>query len=217
MNLEAFVLPLPGRSLAVIFWDRVRRAAGDSALSVYAPGELSPGELSEIASSLVASLGDATAEAQQGGPAPALLICWWLGGSAAAVALALHAFTLGAAFAWLALATVGLTLPWSRTGNAFGAARRASAARKVTRRLVGLEPAPGIDPSARERISAVWQFARAQRGSETDQMRALERFCDEQAWPAAASVYQTRLALADGRRRWRFGRRMHRRQRLFSL
>lgn len=216
MNLEAFVLPLPGRSVGVVFWDRVRRTGGDTALAVYAPAELSLGELSEVAASLAASLGTATAEPARKGPPPALLIVWWVMGILAVLAAALHALTAGPALVWLACIAVGATLPWGMTAGAVGAARRAAAARRVVRHLGELEPVAGTDPRARERLAAVWQFARAQRGSETEQALALERFCDEQAWPAAAAVYRARVAAPEEARRWLPGRSADRRARLFS-
>ena len=216
MNLEAFVLPLPGRSVGVVFWDRVRRTGGDTALAVYAPADLSPGELSEVAGSLTASLGAATAEPTRTGPSPALLIAWWVIGSLAVLAAALHALSGGPAVVWLACIAVGATLPWGMTAGAAGAARRAAAARRVARHLGELEPVAGTDQRARERLAAVWQFARAQRGSETEQALALERFCDEQAWPAAAAVYRARVATPAGPRRWCHGRSADGRARLFS-
>jgi hypothetical protein len=216
MILEAFVLPLPGRSLGVVFWDRVRRTPGESALAVYAPGELSAGELSEVAASLVASLGAAASEQTTYGPRPLILIAWWVAGLVTAFLLALHAFSLGPAFAWIAAIAVGATLPWGMTAGASAAARRAAAARRVARLLGELEPVAGADPRAGERLSAIWQFARAQRGSETEQLRALERFCDEQAWPAAAAVYRDRVDAPVAGRRWLVARPLERRSRLFS-
>src|SRR5688500_17054899 len=125
MNLEAFVLPLPGRSVGVVFWDRVRRTGGDTALAVYAPAAVTRGELSEIAGSLAASLGAATAEPARKGPPPALLIAWWVIGSWAVLAAALHALSAGPALVWLACFAVGVTLPWGMTAGAEGRARGA--------------------------------------------------------------------------------------------
>src|SRR5688500_13185129 len=139
MNLEAFVLPLPGRSVGVVFWDRVRRTGGDTALAVYAPAAVSPGELSEIAGSLAASLGAAATEPARKGPPPALLLVWWVVGALAVLAAALHALSAGPALVWLACLAVGVTLPWGMTAGAAGAARRASAARRVVRYLGELE------------------------------------------------------------------------------
>ena len=215
MSLEAYVLPLPGRSVSVVFWDRIRRTGGEAALAVYAPGEASPGELSEIAASLTASVGAATADQRRYGPPPALLAVWWLAGGLATLAIALHAVSLGWSYVWLSVIAVGSTLPWGMTAAAAGAARRATAARRVLRQLGDLEPVAGADPRARERVGALWQFARGQRGAEAEQLRALERYCQEQAWPAAAAVYRDRLAEPDApRRRW--GRPAGRRPRLFA-
>src|SRR5688500_869120 len=171
MILEAFVLPLPGRSLGVVFWDRVRRTGGETALAVYAPGELSPGELSEVAASLVASLGAATSEQASYGPRPFVLTAWWVAGLVAALMLALHTLSAGAAFVWIAAIAVGATLPWGMTAGAGAAARRAAAARRVLRYVGELEPMAGTDPRANERLNALWLFARAQRGSEIEQVR----------------------------------------------
>ena len=212
--LEAFVLPLPRRSLGVVFWDRVRRSGGESALAVYAPGELSPGELSEVAASLAASLGSATAE--NTGPSPAALVAWWVVGITALLAATLHALSGGPPFVWLALIAVGATLPWGLTSSASHTARRTAAARRVARQLGELEPSPGTDVRAKERLAAVWQFARAQRGSETEQLGALERFCDDNAWPAAAAVYRARLAAPEETGRWFSRPSPDRRTRLFS-
>ena len=216
MILEAFVLPLPGRSLGVVFWDRVRRTGGENALAVYAPGELTPGELSEVVASLVASLGAATSEQRSYGPRPRFLTTWWVIGSFAALLLSLHAVSSGLAFVWIAAIAVGATLPWGMTAGAGAAARRAAAARRILRHVGEIEPSAGTDPRAIERLGAVWQFARVQRGSETEQLRALERFGDEQAWPAAAAVYRDRLEAPAVGRRWPFGRPAERRPRLFS-
>ena len=198
MLLEAYVLPVPGRSLAVVFWDRVRRgravagAGPASALAVYAPGELSPGELSEVGAALTAAVG----EALGGGPrptlAPSLIVLWWIVGGLAAAFVAWHALDLGPAFSWLGLLAVGVTLPWGRSAGAFNAARTERAARRVAVQLGQTEVASGSDPRAKERLMAVWQFARGQRGSVAEQLRGLERFCQEQAWPAASAVYAER-------------------------
>ena len=215
MQLEAFILPLPGRSVAVIFWDRVRRGA-ETALSVYAPGEPSPGELSEVSAALTRSIGEALAEQARHGPPPSLLALWWLGGLTATLAVVLHAIGLGWSYVWLAVIAVGSTLPWGMTAEAAAVGRRVTAARRVLRQLGQLEPAVGADQRARARIGAVWQFARAQRGSEAEQLRALERFCDEQAWPAAAAVYRERLAEPDAARRLLGERLKASRPRLFA-
>ena len=215
MNLEAFVLPLPGRSVAVVFWDRVRRG-GQTALSVYAPSDPSPGELSEVSAALAGSIGSALSDQARYGPSPAVLGVWWVAGALATLAIAAHALSLGLAWLWLAVLAVGCTLPWGMTAGAARAARRVTAARRVLRHLGELEPVAGADPRAKERVGAVWQFARAQRGSEAEQLRALERFCEEQTWPAAAAVYRDRLAEPEAPRR-RFGARPPgRRPRLFA-
>src|SRR5687767_12780555 len=122
MNLEAFVLPLPGRSLAVVFWDRVRRG-GQTALSVYAPSDPSPGELSEVSAALAGSIGAALSDQARYGPSPVWLVVWWLGGVLATIAIALHALAVGLPFLWLAVIAVGSTLPWGMTAGATAAAR----------------------------------------------------------------------------------------------
>jgi hypothetical protein len=182
-----------------VFWDRVRRTAapraGDtssSGLAVYAPGDLSPGELSEVSAALTAALGDALVGGARPTLSPTLLIVWWIAGILAAALLAWHALDLGPAFSWLAVLAVGVTLPWGRSAGAFDAARAARAARRVALHLGEIETLPGADPRAHERLMAVWQFARGQRGSPAEQLRGLERFCQEQAWPAAAAVYAER-------------------------
>jgi hypothetical protein len=201
VQLDAFVLPIPGRSLAVVFWDRVRRgrtgapgsgAAPRSALAVYAPGELSPGELSEVSAALTTSVGDALAGGARPTLAPSLIVLWWFVGVLSAAFVAWHALVLGPAFSWLGLLAVGATLPWRWSTGAFSAARTARAARRVATQLGQTETVPGSDPRARERLMAVWQFARGQRGSAAEQLRGLERYCQEQAWPAAAAVYAER-------------------------
>jgi hypothetical protein len=193
MVVDAFVLPIPGRSLGVVFWDRPRsaprRAGGggseQAALAVYSPGVLSPGELVELRGALTDSLG--TALGGNGVHVPRFqLWTWWAVGVFATVMLALRATEFGPAFSWLALIAVGTTLPFGLQGGTGGAA---SAAARLTRRLSELEPAPGDDPRQRERLAALWQSARKLHGSDLEQLSALESACREQSWPAAARIY----------------------------
>ncbi len=186
---------------------------------MYAPGELSAGELSEVNAALTAAVG----EALGGGPrptlAPSLIVLWWIVGGLAASFVAWHALSLGPAFSWLGLLAVGVTLPWGRSAGAFSAARTARAARRVAVQLGQTEVAPGNDPRTRERLMAVWQFARGQRGSAVEQLRGLEQFCQEQAWPAASAVYAERAGRDEataGSRRLRLRPDLRSRRRLYA-
>jgi hypothetical protein len=194
MLVDAFVLPVPGRSrrsLGVVFWDRPRSAARNaggteaSGVAVYAPGPLSPGEMVELRQCLTESLGTALR-----GPALSVprfqLWVWWAVAAFATLFLALRAIEFGLAFAWLALLACGTTLPFGLRSGAGSAARAAS---RLTRRLSDMEAIPGEDPRQRERLAALWQTARKLRGGEGEQLRALHTACVEHSWPAAARVY----------------------------
>ena len=189
---EAFVLPLPGRSIGVVFWERARRVAppekgaAASGLDVYAPGALSPGEATEISAALQTALGDALG-GEPGRLAAWQRLLWWLLGGASAVLLALRALELGPAFSLLCLLAVGATLPWGAAISG-GRARRARA-RFAARRLADTPPVAGTDARSVERLASLWQHARRQSGSEVSQVSSLEQFCREQSWPAAARVY----------------------------
>ncbi|HEU5315277.1 MAG TPA: hypothetical protein VFX49_04165 [Chloroflexota bacterium] len=198
MELEAFVLPLPDRSLGVVIWDRVRRRGTASSLAVYAPGELSPGELSEVASALTRSVGEALGQGLTGRPGVATLAIWWIVAALAAVLLAARGLTLGPGYAWLALLAVGVTLPWGMGLRALRADSLARAARRIAVRAGEVAPIPGGDARTRERLLAVWQFARGQRGTFEEQLVGLERFCRDNMWPAIADVYADRRAAAGG-------------------
>jgi hypothetical protein len=222
MQLEAFVLPLPDRSMGVVFWDRVRRRGGHSSLDVYAPAELSPGELSEVSGCLTAAIGGAIGGNERGALAPWMMVAWWGGGVLCGLLLALRGLELGPAFSWMAVVAMGATLPWGYTARAFSDAATARAARRVAAQLGEISPAPGNEQRLRERLLAVWQFAKGQRGTYADQILGLERFCQEQTWPAAAGVYADRRRDAergqgtDAPARRRFGRRAGPRHRLYA-
>ena len=194
MVVDAFVLPLPGKSLGVVFWDRLRRAGGPatgaSGLAVYAPDALSPGELVELRASLVTSIGEALT--QRAAVSRPLLVLWWLLGALVTAVFALQVLQLDLGLGFLAAIAFGASLPWGTARLAFGTARRRALARAFSRHLSDLPAASGADPRSAERLSALWQFARRQRGSVRDQLQALEQFCLEQAWPAAAQVYADR-------------------------
>ncbi len=189
---EAFVLPLPGRSIGVVFWERARRGepstkgAASQAFAVYAPAALSPGEAAELSAALYTALGEAS------GGEPSRLSAWprllWLAmGGASAVMLALRALELGPAYSFLCLLVVGATLPW---GSALrgGRARRARALH-AARRIADISPEAGTDARSIERLASLWQHARRQSGAELTQVNNLEQFCREQSWLAAARVY----------------------------
>ncbi len=101
MLVDAFVLPLPERSMGVVFWERTKRAPKGSrraaappdtlGVNVYSPGTLSPGEQNELCAALMASIG------QEIGGAAAIsgdrwrLVIWWIAGVLTALLLALNA------------------------------------------------------------------------------------------------------------------------------
>jgi hypothetical protein len=127
-----------------------------------------------------------------------VLVVWWLLGALAAVLLALRGLTLGPGFAWLALLAVGATLPWGLGMRVLREGGPPRAGRRVALRAGELTPAMGTDGRVRERLMAVWQFARGQRGTLEEQLLGLERFCRENMWPAIADVYADRRAQATG-------------------
>ncbi|CAA9244003.1 MAG: hypothetical protein AVDCRST_MAG77-1685 [uncultured Chloroflexi bacterium] len=204
MIVDAYVLPAPGevpesrgRGVGVVFWERPHRARGRTAgvagsrLAVYAPEDLSPGELAELRAALLAALGDAFAPAWRG-DSRVMVVVWWLLGVAAAALLALRALEFGPAYSWLALLAVMATLPSIGRAASPTVARQTGLAGTLARRMGELEASMGEDPRARERVTALWQLARRQRGSAGEQLAALESHCREQAWPAAARVYAER-------------------------
>jgi hypothetical protein len=196
MLLEAFVLPLPGKSLGVVFWDRPRRVPGQpgtaSGVAVYAPGEVSEGEVAELRAALVASVGDAL-QAQV--PAPrTFLIAWWVLGAVSSLLFGLQVVQYDLGLGLLALVAMAATLPWGTAGATFRTARTAIIARRMMRVVGDLPAVPASDARAAERVTSLWQLARRQKGSEQDLLRALEQHCREQGWPAAARVYADLLA-----------------------
>src|SRR5687768_6977697 len=94
MTVNAFVLPYPGRSAGVVFWAaraEPRQAGGAATadeLAVYAPGDLSPGELAELHAQYIASLGDAMRIADRGESMRRPLAIWWIAGIAATLLVA---------------------------------------------------------------------------------------------------------------------------------
>src|SRR5262245_22812195 len=98
MVIEAFVLPYFDRSMGVVFWEARRdgrgrggggtgRQATPDTFAVYAPGELSPGEVAALQASFVASLGKALHGGGAALGASGPLIWWWLGGVLAILCL----------------------------------------------------------------------------------------------------------------------------------
>ncbi len=213
MVIEAFVLPYLGRSAGVVFWEPRRggaargrltpggRRAEDpgpaeaDALTVYAPGELSPGELAELQGSYVASLGQALREAGAARAGGGPLRWWWLGGLSAAAALALRALEFAPGYAWLALVVAVTALPRGTAGVAWPTGRgRVALARRLTRRAARLVPAGGADPRAQERLDGLWRLARRLQGPPGQQLRELEAYCREQAWLQGAQFYGDELS-----------------------
>jgi hypothetical protein len=210
MAINAFVLPHPGGSLGVVFWDArpsARRSgrpgqanlAGPTAstveadqLAVYGPGNLSPGEIAELQAHYVASLGGAMREADQTAAVARAQAIWWVGGTIAAIVLAVRALEFGLGYAWLALAAAITALPLGVAAGWPFRSRRAALARRLARRAAALEPVAGTEPRQQERLEALWQMSRRLRGPAGTQLRELERWCREHAWAQAAQLYADR-------------------------
>jgi hypothetical protein len=218
MAVEAFVLPFPGRSVGVVFWEPRRAARAAPATSgrrgqpsepdefrVYAPGPLSPGEIAELQARYVASLGEALGQADRWAAAAAPHILWWVGGLLATALLVLRALEYGPPFlgyAWLALAAGATALPVATTAvdGPDGVpwplrSRRVALARRLARRAGALAPVPGAEPRRQERVAGIWQVGRRLRGPEQEQLRELEHHCREHAWRQAAEFYAAQRRL----------------------
>src|SRR5262245_11638897 len=119
------------------------RAMEPDTLAVYAPGEVTPGEVAALQASYVASLGRVLPEGGHVLAAGGTLVWWWVAGVVAAGLLALRALEYGPGYAWLFLVaaltalpvsgSVGLALPWG--------GRRLGLARRLARRAARLVPA----------------------------------------------------------------------------
>ena len=219
MIVEAYVLPYLGRSAGVVFWEgrrpprpaggrgaRTSRGGEPDTLAVYAPGELSPGEVAALQATYVASLGRALRERGQAIAAGGTLFWWWLFGLVAAVLLALRALEPGPGYAWLALVAALTALPVSAAGVAWPLrGGRAGMAARLARRAARLAPERGADARAVERVEGLWRLARRLEGPPGQQLQELEGYCREQAWRQGARFYADRCAaLGAGRRPGRF-------------
>ena len=213
MIVEAYVLPYLGRSAGVVFWEGrrpprpagargVRAARGvvePDTLAVYAPGELSPGEVATLRASYVASLGRALRQRGQAIAAGGTLFWWWLLGLLATVLLTLRALGPGPGYAWLALVAALTALPVCAAGVAWPLrGGRAGLAGRLARRAARLAPARGSDPRAQERVEGLWRLARRLEGAPGQQLQELEGYCREQAWRQGARFYADRRAALGG-------------------
>jgi hypothetical protein len=219
MIVEAYVLPYLGRSAGVVFWEaraaprgaspprgtsraasggasgaRARAAEPDT-LAVYAPGEVSPGEVATLQSAYVASLGRALREGGHVLAAGGTLFWWWVGGAVATFLLAARALEFGPGFAWLFLVAALTTLPAGAAGVAWPlGGRRLALARRLARRAARLVPGRGPDPRAQERVEGLWRLAGRLQGAPGQQLLELEGYCREQAWRQGARFYAERRA-----------------------
>lgn len=217
MAIEAFVMPVPGKTVGVVFWEsrqptgrggrEPRGSAGE--LTVYSQEDLSPGEAAEIRQAYASSLGEALRQGERAGGVRPALAAWWVLGTIAAALLTIRALDFGPGYSWLILLAALATLPWGAPSVFRPAARRRyRAAAGLVRRLGDVTTVPGTERRWNERLSALWQFARRQRGPEPEQLAALESYCRENGWPAAAQFYGDRRTAAEqaatepARRRW---------------
>jgi hypothetical protein len=205
MIVNAFVLPYPGRSVGVVFWDaRVESrppgtgptprtagtgAAGDE-LAIYAPGELSPGEAAELHAHYVASIGSAMRVADRAESMRRPLAIWWVAGVVAALLITVRSLEFGIGPGWLAFAAALSALPFGAgTAAAVPSRRRVGLARRASRRAGALAPRVGTDDRWQQRVGALWQHGRRMRGRESEQLRELEVWCRENGWLQAAAFY----------------------------
>ena len=221
MAVDAYVLPYPGRSVGLAFWPaagrrRGRARTGDASagpeeeLAVYAPGELSAGELAELRAAYLASLGRALGEQERRALALRPLAWWWLAGIAAMLLLVWHVLPLGTFLAWIVLAGAATALPLGRSSFAWPfAPRNAARARRLARGAASLVAVAGAEPRQRERIADIWRLATRLSGSVEHVLGELERHCTENAWRQVAAFYAAeRRALTQAgepgprRRRW---------------
>lgn len=207
MSVDAFVLPHPGGSYGVIFWEpRRRRTPGRGAagapdqdvFAVYAPGPLAPGEVAVLQAALHASIGEAIQSGDRRTRARGALLLWWVLGVVAVLLLTARAFEWGPGMAWLVFVAAVFTLPLARLGGGwpFSGARYALA-KRMARYLDTLPEINGREPRLAERCTALWQFSRNQRGTGREHTAALESFCREHSWPAAARFYRDLLERDD--------------------
>ena len=114
-------------------------------LAVYAPGEVSPGEVATLQMAYVASLGRTLREGGHVLGASGTLFWWWVGGAVATFLLAARALEFGPGFAWLFLVAALSTLPAGVAGVAWPlGGRKLSLARRLAR--AGLTAAPRAGP-----------------------------------------------------------------------
>lgn len=219
MSVDAFVLPVPEGSYGVVFWEPRRRrrpsrgsggASAEDVFAVYAPAPLTAAESAVLQSGYHASIGEAMCRGDRHTRSRGTLLLWWMLGIAAVLLLTARAFEWGPGMSWLVLVASLFTLPLARLGGGwpFSDARHAHAGR-LARHLDALPEIAGNEPRLAERCTALWQFARRQHGTEREQVAALEGYCREHTWPAAARFYRDRLESLDalvrpsgGWRRW---------------
>ncbi|MGH2368731.1 MAG: hypothetical protein ACRDI2_11090, partial [Chloroflexota bacterium] len=194
MVIEAFVLPYLGQSTGVVFWEprrtssapsrgapsrggnADRRLAQPDEFAVYAPGELSLGEIAELQARYMASLGRALREGARLPAAGWSLRWWWLAGVVAAALLTLRTLEFGPGYAWLALAAAVTALPLGTGGSWLVRPPRVAVARRLARRAPLLSPSVGADPRSQERLAGLWRVARRLQGPPGQQLRELEAY-----------------------------------------
>lgn len=214
MPVDAYILPVPGASTCVIAWgDRRRRpgetrgagtssaassvgavssTGGDDTLSVYAPGPLSEGELSEVAGRYIAALGSTLFRSGSGG---AIKVWWWVIGIVVLALLVLQSSSGGLPAVWITAAAAFTALPLRGSSAADGPSGGArSVARRQARRVQHLTTVTGGDAREQERLTAIWRVAQRQRGSELALLRAMEAHCAESRWQVAAAFYRDRIS-----------------------
>jgi hypothetical protein len=179
--------------------------------AVYAPAALGDGEMAELKGRYLASLGSALRAADL--TPRGLLAWWWAAGLAALCCLTLRALAPGPdhlGMGWIALAAAASALPAAGGRLLWPSGRRqAQVALRLASQAPSLPLVRGADARLQERLEAVWRQAGRLGGSPQDQLRALEDFCREQAWPDAALLYQRLRSHPAGRRRpplWRLAR-----------